>query len=208
MDFLHEHRHELLDVADRLFQYPEHQIPRQEWRTTSTLSAPGVNTLADSVGLRAHRQSITCSPVPESETFSELTGNSIYLKAGKTGSEPAPTKSAGAGTSFLVLLRRRSRQGVIAARQGNQRRRLSIPCIAIGNSRQNCDAAGHAAVKVPPTRGYGGEVILHGANYDEACRGSHGLSARVTDVRPCLHDDAVIAGQGTLGWELLEHIPT
>jgi len=60
-------------------------------------------------------------------------------------------------------------------------------------------------VKVSATRGYGAEVILFGANYDEACEEAlrrskeHGL----TFIHP-FDDEAVIAGQGTLGLEMLE----
>jgi threonine dehydratase len=62
--------------------------------------------------------------------------------------------------------------------------------------------------KVSATRGHGAEVILHGTNYDEA----HDEAQRpVRRRRPHLHppfdDDAVIAGQGTIGLELIEQNP-
>ena len=63
-------------------------------------------------------------------------------------------------------------------------------------------------VKVAATRGYGAEVILHGASYDEAC--DEALRRRVEEGRTFIHpfDDAeVIAGQGTIGLELLEQVP-
>jgi threonine dehydratase len=61
---------------------------------------------------------------------------------------------------------------------------------------------------VSATRGYGGEVVLHGANYDEAYEEAIRLGAqdRLTFVH-AFNDDAVIAGQGTLGLELLEQHP-
>jgi threonine dehydratase len=63
-------------------------------------------------------------------------------------------------------------------------------------------------IKVSATRGYGGEVVLHGSNYDEAYEEALRLSAheRLTFVH-AFDDDAVIAGQGTLGLELLEQHP-
>jgi threonine dehydratase len=63
-------------------------------------------------------------------------------------------------------------------------------------------------IKVSATRGYGGDVVLHGANYDEAYEEAMRLSAQdhLTFVH-AFDDDAVIAGQGTLGLELLEQHP-
>jgi len=63
-------------------------------------------------------------------------------------------------------------------------------------------------IKVSATRGYGGDVVLHGANYDEAYEEAMRLGAqdRLTFVH-AFDDDAVIAGQGTVGLELLEQHP-
>jgi threonine dehydratase len=63
-------------------------------------------------------------------------------------------------------------------------------------------------IKVSATRGYGGDVVLHGANYDEAYEEAMRLSAqqRLSFVH-AFDDDAIIAGQGTLGLELLEQHP-
>jgi threonine dehydratase len=62
--------------------------------------------------------------------------------------------------------------------------------------------------KVSATKSYGAEVILHGANYDDACEEAVrlGEQGHLTFVHP-FDDDAVIAGQGTLGLELLEQYP-
>jgi len=62
-------------------------------------------------------------------------------------------------------------------------------------------------VKVTATRGFGAEVVLHGANYDEACMEATRLceAEGMTFIHP--FDDAlVMAGQGTIGLELLEQI--
>ena len=62
-------------------------------------------------------------------------------------------------------------------------------------------------VKVSATREYGAEVILVGANYDETCVDAISLSKEkgLTFIHP-FDDDAVIAGQGTLGIEMLQQI--
>jgi threonine dehydratase len=62
--------------------------------------------------------------------------------------------------------------------------------------------------KVSATKSYGAEVILYGANYDEACEEAvrRGELQNLTFVHP-FDDDAVIAGQGTMGLELLQQYP-
>ena len=63
-------------------------------------------------------------------------------------------------------------------------------------------------IKVSATKSYGAEIVLHGANYDEACeeavRRSHQFG--LTFIHP-FDDEVVIAGQGTLGLEILEQVP-
>jgi len=63
-------------------------------------------------------------------------------------------------------------------------------------------------VKVTATRGYGAEVILSGANYDETCQEALRRCERLglTFIHP-FDDEAVISGQGTLGLEMLEQQP-
>ena len=63
-------------------------------------------------------------------------------------------------------------------------------------------------VKVTATRNFGAEVILHGANYDEACEEATRIcqAEHMTFIHP-FDDLAVMAGQGTIGLELLEQVP-
>jgi threonine dehydratase len=63
-------------------------------------------------------------------------------------------------------------------------------------------------IKVSATKSYGAEIVLHGANYDEACeeavRRSHQFG--LTFIHP-FDDEVVIAGQGTMGLEILQQVP-
>jgi threonine dehydratase len=63
-------------------------------------------------------------------------------------------------------------------------------------------------IKVSATKSYGAEIVLHGANYDEACeeavRRSHEYG--LTFIHP-FDDEVVIAGQGTMGLEILQQVP-
>ena len=63
-------------------------------------------------------------------------------------------------------------------------------------------------VKVTATQSYGAEVVLDGANYDEACKHALSLAAerKMTFLHP-FDDFEVIAGQGTIGLEILEQVP-
>src|SRR5713226_7129700 len=63
-------------------------------------------------------------------------------------------------------------------------------------------------IKVSATKGYGAEVVLHGANYDEACEEAVRRSEQfgMTFVHP-FDDEVVIAGQGTMGLEILQQVP-
>jgi threonine dehydratase len=152
------------------------------------------------------RSSIFVSPFVRSETFSQLTGNSIFLKLENlqmTGS----FKERGALNKILLLTDDERRGGVIAASAGNHAQAVAYHATKRGIASQICMPLTTPLVKVSATRGHGAEVILFGANYDEACQEAlrrcdeQGL----TFIHP-FDDEAVIAGQGTLGIEMLEQV--
>ena len=152
------------------------------------------------------RSSIFVSPFMRSETFSQLSGNSIFLKLENlqmTGS----FKERGALNKILLLTDDERRRGVIAASAGNHAQAVAYHATKRGIASQICMPLTTPLVKVSATRGHGAEVILFGANYDEACQEAlrrcdeQGL----TFIHP-FDDEAVIAGQGTLGIEMLEQV--
>jgi threonine dehydratase len=150
------------------------------------------------------RDSIYFSPFVRSETFSQLTGNSIFFKLDNlqmTGS----FKERGALNKILLLTDDERRRGVIAASAGNHAQAVAYHAAKRGISAEICMPLTTPITKVSATRGYGAEVVLVGANYDEACqeatRRCHERS--LTFVHP-FDDEAVIAGQGTIGIEMLE----
>ena len=152
------------------------------------------------------RDSIFVSPFVRSETFSQLTGNSILLKLENlqmTGS----FKERGALNKILLLTTEERRRGVIAASAGNHAQAVSYHATKRGIKAQICMPLTTPMVKVSATRGYGAEVILVGANYDETCEDAlrRCQEQGLTFIHP-FDDEAVIAGQGTLGVEMLEEI--
>jgi threonine dehydratase len=153
------------------------------------------------------RKSIYVSPCTRSETFSELTGNSIYLKL-ENRQRTGAYKERGALNKLLSLTAEERAQGVIAASAGNHAQAVAYHASQLGIRATIVMPLATPLIKVSATRGYGGDVLLHGANYDEAYEEAMRLSAqeRITFVH-AFDDDAIIAGQGTLGLELLEQHP-
>src|ERR1700732_4435586 len=114
------------------------------------------------------RDSIVLTPFVHSEKFSQQTGNSIFLKLENlqmTGS----FKERGALNKILLLTEEERRRGVIAASAANHAQAVSYHATKRGIEAQICMPLTTPMVKVSSTRGYGAEVILVGANYDETC---------------------------------------
>jgi threonine dehydratase len=153
------------------------------------------------------RKSIYVSPCTRSEIFSELTGNSIYLKL-ENRQRTGAYKERGALNKLLSLTAEERSQGVIAASAGNHAQAVAYHASKLGVRARIVMPLATPLIKMSATRSYGGDVVLHGTNYDEAYEEALLLSAQehLTFVH-AFDDDAVIAGQGTLGLELLEQHP-
>jgi threonine dehydratase len=151
--------------------------------------------------------SIYLSPCPRSENFSQLTANSVYLKLDNLQRTGA-FKERGALNRLLTLNAEERSRGVIAASAGNHAQGVAYHAGRHGIRAQICMPLTTPLIKVSATKSYGAEVVLHGANYDEACEEATSRSRRLgmTFVHP-FDDLAVIAGQGTMGLEILEQLP-
>ena len=153
------------------------------------------------------REAIRISPCTHSETFSALTGNEIFLKLDNQQRTGA-FKERGALNKLLTLTAEERAQGVIAASAGNH-----AQGVAYHAGRQGIRASIYMPLptpltKVSATRAYGAEVVLHGTNYDEAFEEAvkQTREQHLTLIH-AFDDDAVIAGQGTLGLEILKQQP-
>ena len=156
------------------------------------------NTIGDSVFL---------SPCAYSETFSRLTGNKIFFKLENlqmTGS----FKERGAVNKLLALTADERERGVITASAGNHAQGVAYHATRLGIRSKICMPVNTPLIKVSSTREYGAEVILAGNNFDEACVEAERLrkAENLTFVH-AFDDDAIIAGQGTIGLELLAQQP-
>ena len=153
------------------------------------------------------RSSIYLSPCARSEHFSQSTANHVYLKLDNLQRTGA-FKERGALNKLLSLTAEERARGVIAASAGNHAQGVAYHAGKLGIRAQIVMPLSTPLIKVSSTRSYGADVILHGANYDEACEEAlrRSQAGSITFVHP-FDDDTVIAGQGTIGLEILQQVP-
>ncbi|MBX6366036.1 MAG: pyridoxal-phosphate dependent enzyme [Gemmatimonadetes bacterium] len=150
---------------------------------------------------RIHR-----TPTFTSRTLAARTGGPVFLKAEllqKTGS----FKVRGALNKIRALSADQKARGFIAVSAGNHAAALGWAASQEGARATVVMPANASRSKVDASRGYGTDVVLHGSVFDafekmEALRAAHGL----TLVHP-YDDPHVIAGQGTVGLEVIEDVP-
>src|ERR1700749_560776 len=144
---------------------------------------------------------------PASAALSELTGAHVFCKQEflqRTGS----FKERGARNALAQLSPEHAKLGVIAASAGNHALGLAWHGRLLGIPVTVVMPRFAPLVKVARCRKFGAKVILHGDTFDEARREADRL-AQVEDlsyVHP-FDDPQVIAGQGTLAFEILEQVP-
>ncbi len=160
--------------------------------------------------IRAARERIRghlyLSPAPHSAALSEMTGQQVFLKLDNLQRTGA-FKERGALNKILTLTPEERSRGVIAASAGNHAQAVAFHASQNGIRSRIVMPLMTPLVKVAATSNYGADVVLHGADYDEAC--SEAIRQSSIDGLTFLHpfdDDEVIAGQGTIGLELLEQI--
>jgi threonine dehydratase len=165
-------------------------------------------TLADIEAARARiAGGIYESPCVESIPLSQLTGAHIYCKLDylqRTGS----FKERGARNALLLLTDEQRRCGVIAASAGNHAQGIAYHGSLLGIPVTVVMPKFAALIKVTNCRQLGARVILHGVDLTEARAHAEELAQRegLTFIHP--FDNAnVMAGQGTMGLEILEQTP-
>jgi len=146
------------------------------------------------------------TPTVYSDTLSKLTGKEVFLKLEnlqKTGS----FKIRGACYKLSQLISSMKKKGVVAASAGNHAQGVALASSLLGIHSTIVMPEGVSLAKQMATQAYGGEVVLFGQNTDEALGYAKKLAK---DGRPLIHpfdDEQVIAGQGTIGFEILEEVP-
>src|SRR6202453_4482784 len=140
------------------------------------------------------RADIRISPCTHSETFSGLTNNSIFLKLDNQQRTGA-FKERGALNKLLTLTPEERARGVIAASAGNHAQGVAYHAGRHGIHARIVMPLPTPLTKASSTRAYGADVLLHGANYDEAyAKAVEQSRGEGLTLVHAFDDDAVIAG--------------
>lgn len=163
------------------------------------LSAADIATARERIAARVHR-----TPTMSASTIGEMLGLRLYLKAElfqKTGS----FKVRGVFNKLLTLPSEDSRRGLVSLSAGNHAAALAYGATAVGARATIVMPRTAVRSKIEATRAYGGEVVLTDGSLVDAL---HDLMAsrRLTLIHP-FDDLAIMAGQGTVGLEVLEDVP-
>jgi threonine dehydratase len=172
----------------------------------ATETAP---TLAD---VEAARERLTgkgvrMTPLYASETFGRMTGRVVELKA-ETLQRTGSFKIRGAVNKLEGLSEAERKAGVVAASAGNHGQAVAWAAREARMEATIFMPAGTPMAKVEPTRNYGAKAELTGATFEDALAAAqaHVEETGATFVHP-FEDPVVIAGQGTIGLELVEQLP-
>jgi len=153
------------------------------------------------------RRSIVETPCPASIPLSEATGMHIFCKLEylqRTGS----FKERGARNALLLLGSEQRKKGVIAASAGNHALGLAYHAQSLGIPATVVMPQFAPLTKVVNCRKLGATVVLEGANIGESRKRADSLAAENghTYING-FDDDAIIAGQGTIGLEIARQVP-
>ncbi len=163
-------------------------------------------TLAD---IQAARERIAplarVTPVYSSETLGRRSGRRVFLKAEnlqRTGS----FKIRGAVNRIALLSEAERAAGVVTASAGNHGQAVALAAREAGVKATVFMPQDAPMTKVDATRSYGAEVVLAGAGYDGAQAAAQDAVTEGATLVHAFEDEAVVAGQGTLGLELAEQV--
>jgi len=164
------------------------------------LTAADIRAARDRIGSVVHR-----TPMLRSSSLGELLGGvNLQLKAElfqRTGS----FKPRGVANKLLSLSDEEKARGFVTISRGNHAQALAYAASAIGTSATIVMAADAVPAKINATRAYGGEVVLTEGDIWELCQQLM-AERQLTLVHP-FDDELVMAGQGTVGLEIIEDAP-
>src|SRR5438067_2849113 len=165
-------------------------------------------TLTDFEEVRARiAEHIKHTPLLMSRQLSERTGYDVKLKA-ELFQRVGSYKIRGPLNKFALMPEEEKRRGVVCSSAGNHAQGVALAAQIHGIRAVVCMAENATPAKVAATRGYGAEVVLHGTIWDEANEKAKELVREqgLTYVHP-FDDEQLIAGQGTLGLEIVQDWP-
>ena len=147
------------------------------------------------------------TPCVASKTLSQLTGAQIYLKF-ENLQYTASFKERGACNKLSQLSVEERQRGVIAMSAGNHAQGVAYHAQRLGLRAVVVMPRFTPGVKIERTRGFGAEVVVHGDTLDESR--THALMLAEREGLVFVHpydDETIVAGQGTVGLEMLDEVP-
>jgi threonine dehydratase len=170
---------------------------------TLSVSFDDVRAARERIAAHVHR-----TPVLTSRQIDERVGCRVFFKC-ETLQRVGAFKARGAFSRLTLLTPEERARGVVAFSSGNHAQAVALAARELGIRATIVMPQDAPASKVEATRGYGARVILYdrlGGEDREAIARKLVEEDGATLVPP-FDDDAVIAGQGTLGLELMEDVP-
>lgn len=172
------------------------------------MSETNIITLADVERAAERLQGqVLNTPCVESRTLSQITGAQVYLKF-ENLQYTASFKERGSCNKMAQLTVDEQRCGVIAMSAGNHAQGVAYHAQRLGIRAVIVMPRFTPGVKIERTRGFGAKVVLHGDTLDEAR--TYALSLAQSQGLVFVHpydDEAIVAGQGTVGLEMMRAVP-
>jgi len=147
------------------------------------------------------------TPLEHAPQLSARTGNHVWLK--REDEQPVFSfKCRGAYNKMAQLSPAELKKGVVAASAGNHAQGVALAASRLNTKAIIVMPLTTPQIKVDAVRRLGGQVVLHGDNYDAAYEHANALAKKrkLTFVHP-YDDPVVIAGQGTIALEILKQHP-
>jgi len=147
------------------------------------------------------------TPLLTSRQLSEATGYDVRTKA-EMFQRVGSYKIRGPLNKFALMPEEQKRRGVVCSSAGNHAQGVALAARIHGMRAVVCMATNATPSKIAATKGYGAEVVLHGSIWDEANEKAKELvrTEGLTYVHP-FDDEQLIAGQGTVGLEIVQDWP-
>jgi threonine dehydratase len=166
-----------------------------------TVSLKDVQAAAEAIKGQVER-----TPLRHSRTLSDITGADIWIKF-ENLQFTASFKERGAINKLVSLTNSEKAAGVIAMSAGNHAQGVAYHANRLGIPSTIVMPQNTPFVKIEHTRNFGAKVIVHGETLDDASRRAHEIEKEegLTFVHP-FDDEKIIAGQGTIGLELMEDL--
>jgi len=146
------------------------------------------------------------TPMELAPAISARTGNQVWLK--REDEQPVFSfKIRGAYNKMAGLPKAALAKGVICSSAGNHAQGVALAARTLGCKATIVMPKTTPEIKVRSVKGFGGKVVLHGDNYDDAQDHARRLEEEkgFTFIHP-YDDPDVIAGQGTIGFEILKQM--